>query len=315
MPRHATPALGATTVTEHSVPGNTAPGNTAPGNTAPGNTAPEVVLAAEDVSIDFGGLHALDGVTMEVRAGEAVGIIGPNGAGKTTFLNCVSGLLTPTRGRIWVGSEEVSTLRAHQIAAKGVARTFQAPFLMPKATVLSNVMLGAHLAMRAMPVSNLLYVGRTRREERMAAERAEHTLSFLDLARYRDRVASEIPHGVAKLVEVARALVQRPKLLLLDEPTSGMTPSEKSRIVDILAAVRAELGVTLVIIEHDVPFIRTVCDRLVVLNFGRVLAAGPPDDVLRDEKVRQGYLGQLGTATLAHHQRSKDLSLFTTTRR
>jgi ABC-type branched-subunit amino acid transport system ATPase component len=252
-------------------------------------------VVVRGVTVAFQGLVALNDVDLSAKPGEILGIIGPNGAGKSTLLNCVSGL-QPHTGDIEILGRRVSDLPAYAVARMGVGRTFQAPQVIMRATALSNVMLGRHVAMRSTLLGNLVGSWRTRTEEREAKERARGALRFLGLERLADVRASDMSHGDLKVLEVARVLAMDPKVMLLDEPTSGMTNEGRWGVAELLRRVRGEVGAAQLVIEHDVSFMRALCDRLVVLNFGQVLAVGQPDEVLEDERVVAGYLGGLKAA-------------------
>jgi ABC-type branched-subunit amino acid transport system ATPase component len=256
----------------------------------------------QSVMVEFDGLKALAGVSLSAERGQILGVIGPNGAGKTTLLNCISGLQRITSGRISVFGQDITGRPAHVIARLGVGRTFQAPSVVGRLSVLENVMLGYSQANRSSAVENLLWVGRTRSDERKARQAAREALDFLAAADLADRPARQLAHGQLRIVELARVLVAKPKLMLLDEPTSGMTGEERDQIGQLLGRVRNETGATLVVIEHDVSFIRRLSELLVVLSFGEVLATGDPDVVLADPQVRLHYLGRAASEKVAGGQ-------------
>jgi ABC-type branched-subunit amino acid transport system ATPase component len=256
----------------------------------------------QSVMVEFDGLKALAGVSLSAERGQILGVIGPNGAGKTTLLNCISGLQRITSGRISVFGQDITGRPAHVIARLGVGRTFQAPSVVGRLSVLENVMLGYSQANRSSAVENLLWVGRTRSDERKARQAAREALDFLGAADLADRPARQLAHGQLRIVELARVLVAKPKLMLLDEPTSGMTGEERDQIGQLLGRVRNETGATLVVIEHDVSFIRRLSELLVVLSFGEVLATGDPDVVLADPQVRLHYLGRAASEKVAGGQ-------------
>ncbi len=218
-------------------------------------------------------------------------LIGPNGAGKTSLLNCINGFYRPQRGTLRLLGQDITRARSHRIAAMGVARTFQMVEVLGKDTVLDNVLLGRHLHLRQGLVSGALYLGRAAGEERRNRARVSEILAFLGLGADRDRPVGGLPYGRQKLVEIGRALAMEPQLLLLDEPTSGMTPAEKDSVADAIRRIRMEMGVTQLLIEHDMGFVSELCDRAVVLDFGAVIADGPPGAVLTDPRVVGAYLG------------------------
>jgi ABC-type branched-subunit amino acid transport system ATPase component len=258
----------------------------------------------QSVTVEFDGLKALAGVSLSAERGQILGVIGPNGAGKTTLLNCISGLQRITSGRISVFGQDITGRPPHVIARLGVGRTFQAPSVVGRLSVLENVMLGYTQANRSSAVENVLWVGRTRSDERKGRQAARDALDFLGAADLADRPARQLAHGQLRIVELARVLAAKPKLMLLDEPTSGMTGEERDEIGQLLRRVRNETGATLVVIEHDVSFIRRLSERLVVLSFGEVLATGDPEVVLADPQVRLHYLGRAASEKVAGAQQN-----------
>jgi ABC-type branched-subunit amino acid transport system ATPase component len=261
-------------------------------------------IEVQSVMVEFDGLKALAGVSLSAERGQILGVIGPNGAGKTTLLNCISGLQRTNSGRISVFGQDITGRPAHVIARLGVGRTFQAPSVVGRLSVLENVMLGHTQANRASAVENLLWMGRTRSDERKARQAARDALDFLGATDLADRPGHQLAHGQLRIVELARVLVTKPKLMLLDEPTSGMTGEERDEIGLLLERVRNETRATLVVIEHDVSFIRRLSERLVVLSFGEVLATGDPDVVLADPQVRLHYLGRAASEPVGGAQQN-----------
>ena len=248
-------------------------------------------LELRDIGVRFGSLDAVDGVSLTVHAGEVVGLIGPNGAGKTVTFNVVTGLQPATRGQVLLGGQDITGLPAHARTALGLARTFQVVQLFAGMTVLENLMVAAHRWTSAGVVSDSLRLPARRRALAQARERAGAVLAFLELSHLAEVEASSLPVGQARLVELARALCLKPKVLLLDEPASGLDPAETADFVALLAEVRSVLGCAMLLVEHDMGVVMPLCDHLVVMNFGTVLAAGSPQDVRADPAVRDAYLG------------------------
>ena len=248
-------------------------------------------LELRDVGVRFGYFDAVDGVSLSVHAGEVVGLIGPNGAGKTVTFNVVTGLQPATRGRVLLGGRDVTAAPAHVRTSLGLARTFQVVQLFAGMTVRENLMVAAHRWTSAGVVVDALRLPGRRRALEQAQERASAVLAFLGLSHLADVEASSLPVGQARLVELARALCLKPKVLLLDEPASGLDPAETSDFVDLLAEVRSTLGCAMLLVEHDMGVVMPLCDHLVVMNFGKALASGTPAEVRDDAEVRTAYLG------------------------
>ncbi|MGB8932970.1 MAG: ABC transporter ATP-binding protein, partial [Anaeromyxobacteraceae bacterium] len=238
----------------------------------------------------FGGVRAVDGASFEVRAGEVHGLIGPNGAGKTTVINMISGLVAPTGGAIRLAGRAIHALPPHRIAALGVARTFQNIRLFAELSARDNVLVGQHHAREASLAARLLMLPGAAAEERRAKERAGALLARIGLADRAHERAQNLSYGEQRRVEIARALASEPKLLLLDEPTAGMNPVEVQAVAALIRTVAAE-GHSVLLIEHNVRLVMDVCDRITVLNFGKVIAAGPPAAVVKDPAVVTAYLG------------------------
>ncbi|MEU5880288.1 ABC transporter ATP-binding protein [Spirillospora sp. NPDC047279] len=249
------------------------------------------LLQVDALRLSFGGVRAIDGLSFEVGAGEIVSLIGPNGAGKTSAFNCVTGFYRPTGGDVLLDGTPVGRRRPAAIAALGVSRTFQNPRLFGELSVLDNVRAGTHLWLRQNVLDALLHTPRYRRSEQEATDEAHRWLDFVGLRGDRTGLVRNLPYGERRRVEIARALARRPRLLLLDEPAAGLNHAEKAELLDLIRRVRG-LGTAIALIEHDMGLVMEVSERVVVLNFGREIAVGPPDAVRRDPAVVEAYLGR-----------------------
>ncbi len=251
------------------------------------------LLSAKNLSVRFGGVLAVNGVSFDVHEGEVFTLIGPNGAGKTTVFNLISRIYQATTGTIHYQGREITQVAPHDIAALGIARTFQNIELFEHATVLHNLLIGRHRHRSTGFVSEMLFTGRARAAEVQARRKVEEVIDFLNLQHYRDTMVAGLPYGVRKVVELARALATEPKLLLLDEPSSGLNVEETDDMAFWIQDICHELGVTVLMVEHDMTLVSRVSDRVVALNQGEVLATGTPAQVQAHPGVIEAYLGSM----------------------
>jgi branched-chain amino acid transport system ATP-binding protein len=249
------------------------------------------ILSVEELTISFGGIKAVHDVSLDVGEGEIFAIIGPNGAGKTTIFNCISRLYEPDRGRIVFAGRDILKLKPHKVAYLGIARTFQNIELFTNMTVIENILLGRHIAYRAGPLSQAIFYGKTRDEEIGQRRKAEEVIDFLDLQAHRNKRVGSLPYGVQKLVELGRALAVEPRLLLMDEVSSGMNLEETQDLIIWIKDIREQLGITIVLVEHDMRLVMEVSDRIGVIDCGKKIAEGSPKEIQSNRDVIKAYLG------------------------
>lgn len=250
------------------------------------------LVEANNLAIQFGGIRAVDDVSFEIDRGEIYTIIGPNGAGKTTIFNLISRIYDPTAGTITFNGQDITKEAPHRIAQLGIARTFQNIELFENATVLDNLLLGCHRHCRTQFWQEIVFLPVVRRQELEHREKVEEVIDFLGLQHYRDQFVRSLPYGVRKVVELARALATEPKLLMLDEPSSGLNVEETQDMAFWIKDIRQQLGITLLMVEHDMKLVADVSDRVLALNDGRVIAEGPPSSVQDNVDVVKAYLGE-----------------------
>jgi len=251
----------------------------------------DIILKLEGISLSFGGIKALTDISFDVREGEIRAIIGPNGAGKSSMLNVINGVYSPQQGTITFRGRVRRNVVPHEAAAQGIARTFQNIALFKGMTVLDNIMTGRNLVMKASLLEQAIHFGRARREELENRERVEQVIDFLEIQHIRKTPVGNLPYGLQKRVELARALAAEPKLLLLDEPMAGMNVEEKQDMCRFILDVNEQYGTTIVLIEHDMGVVMDLSDRVVVLDYGRKIGDGSPDEIRGNQSVIDAYLG------------------------
>jgi branched-chain amino acid transport system ATP-binding protein len=249
------------------------------------------MLEVRDLSVVFGGILAVDKVTFGVKAGEIFTIIGPNGAGKTTIFNLVSRIYNPTGGEIIYDGGVITQVPPQAVARLGIARTFQNIELFEHASVIDNLLVGCHVKGRTGLLADMLFLPSVLRQEIAFRRKVEEIIEFLELEHYRDSTIASLPYGIRKVVEIGRALALDPRLLLLDEPSSGLNPEETEDMVHWIRDIRDDLGVTVIMVEHDMTLVQRVSDRVLALESGHIIALGDPQQVVSDPQVVRAYLG------------------------
>jgi branched-chain amino acid transport system ATP-binding protein len=249
------------------------------------------LLVADHIAVSFGGVKAVQNVSFAVEKGEVFSIVGPNGAGKTTIFNLISRIYDVDEGRLLLDGADITRVPRHAVAERGIARTFQNTELFDGETVLNNLLIGCHVHRRTSLLADLLFLPSVRRQELAFRRTAEEVIDLLDLQRYRDQAIASLPYGIRKMVEVARALCLRPRLLLLDEPSSGLNPEETEDFAFSLEDINQELGISVIMVEHDMGLVSRASDRVMALADGALLTIGSPEQVQQHPDVLRAYLG------------------------
>jgi branched-chain amino acid transport system ATP-binding protein len=258
----------------------------------------EPILDVKELTMDFGGLRALDSLDLDVKQGEIAALIGPNGAGKTTFFNCITGIYNPTSGDILISRpgaearERINGLKPNRVTERGMARTFQNIRLFPNMTVLENVMIGRHCRTKTGIAGAVFRGPRARREEQAVVETSYHTLERVGLAQYVNEYAKNLPYGAQRRLEIARAMATDPFLILLDEPAAGMNPQETRDLNELILRIRDQEKISILLIEHDMKMVMSLSDRIFVMDYGRKIAQGRPEEIKNDPVVIKAYLGE-----------------------
>ena len=250
------------------------------------------LFKVENISIAFGGVKALNNVSFEVNEGDVFTIIGPNGAGKSTLFNVISRIYQPTEGKIYFENKDISKIAPHKVSGLGIARTFQNLELFENATVLQNLLLGRHIFKKTNFLNEMFHTPKVRKGEMEHRLKVEEIIDFLDLQHYRDTLINGLPYGIRKNVELARALCTSPKILLLDEPSSGLTNEETNDLGFWIKDIQSILKITIIMIEHDMSFVNKVSDKILALNYGEILASGLPSEIKEDAGVKAAYMGE-----------------------
>jgi len=251
-------------------------------------------LRVSNLSLNLAGIQILSNLNLEVRGGTIHALIGPNGSGKTSLMNCITGYYRPDEGSVFFESKDITRLKPNRITPLGISRMFQHVEVIGQFSVIDNIMLGRHIHLKYNALQSLFFYGKALKEELRQRERTEEILAFMGLEEFRYRSAASLPYGTQKRVELARAIAVEPKLLILDEPTSGMNQREKEEIIQVILKVREAFIRTIILIEHDVKVVMRISDTVSVMNFGHLIAEGPPAEIQKNDLVVEAYLGPQG---------------------
>lgn len=252
-----------------------------------------MLLKTQDLTIKFGGLVAVNNVNLNVNKGEIVGLIGPNGSGKTTIFNILTGLYTPTSGKVMLNDEDISGIKPNIVTQKGISRTFQNIRLFSQLSVFENVLIGCHITMKNSTINSAFRTAKHRNEELKAINKSKELMDFFGLTSLSEERARNLPYGMQRRLEIVRALATNPVLLLLDEPAAGMNPQETKDLMELISKVQKR-DVTILLVEHDMKLVMTICDRIIVLNYGNKIAEGKASEIQKNEDVINAYLGRKG---------------------
>ena len=252
---------------------------------------PETIVEIENITVKFGGIRAVDEVSISVKKGDMLGIIGPNGAGKTSLLNVISGFYKPVAGKVYFKGRDITKLPPHERVKLGISRTFQHSELFMSMSVIENIMTGLHPWRRGNAITYSFWTPGIQEWEEWAREKTEHVIDLLDLHHYRYHIVGSLPPGVQKRVDLARALVQDPEVIFMDEPMSGLTREEKEDLVRAIIELYETRGITFVLVEHDLEVVMDIANRLIVMDFGKVIAEGAPEEVVKNPAVLHAYMG------------------------